>query len=109
MLKKRDLLQLATRLIAQDKFGHISDANRPSTKTSMLISNGSSNSRVGQYPMLNKWKNIPFSNIANPIESMRKHKKSLLQAPPLYVLVIDTKFSWMRAIKLALNTIKKTQ
>ena len=72
--EERDSLQLATRLIAQDKYGHISDANRPSTKTSMQNANRSSNNRVDQYSILNEWQNIPINNMANPTES--KQRKS---------------------------------
>ena len=73
--EERDSLQLATRLIAQDIYGHISDTNRPNTKTSMQIANRSSNNHVDQYSILNEWQNIPINNIANSTES--KHKKSL--------------------------------
>ena len=71
--EERDSLQLATRLIAQDKYGHISDANRPSTKTSMQNANRSSINRV-DHSVLNEWQNIPINNMANPTES--NHRKS---------------------------------
>ena len=51
--EERDLLQLATRLIAPDKYEHFSDAKRPSTKPNMQITNGSSYNCASQYPLLN--------------------------------------------------------
>ena len=51
--EERDLLQLATRLIAPDKYEHFSDAKRPSTKSNMQITNGSSYNCAGQYLLLN--------------------------------------------------------
>ena len=40
--EERDSLQLATRLMSPDKYGHFGDAKRPSTKSDMQITNGSS-------------------------------------------------------------------
>ena len=72
--EERDLLQLATRLIAPDKYAHFSDAKRPSTKSNMQITNGSSYNCASQYPLLNDWQNFPISNQAN--YSASKQKKS---------------------------------
>ena len=68
------MLQLATRLIAPDKYKHFSDAKRPSTKSNMQITNGSSYNWASRYPLLNDWQNFPISNLAN--YSARKQKKS---------------------------------
>ena len=70
--EERDLLQLATRLIAPDKYEHFSDAKRPSTKSNMQITNGSSYNCASQYPLLNDWQNFPISNLANYSASKRK-------------------------------------
>ena len=70
--EERDLLQLATRLIAPDKYEHFSDAKRPSTKPNMQITNGSSYNCASQYPLPNDWQNIPISNLANFSASKRK-------------------------------------
>ena len=67
-------MQLATRLIALDKYEHFSDAERPSTKSNMQITNGSSYNCASPYPLLNDWQNFPISKLAN--YSARKQKKS---------------------------------
>ena len=72
--EERNLLKLATRLIAPDKYEHFSDAKRPSTKSNMQITNGSSYNCASQYPLPNDWQNFPISNLAN--YSARKQKKS---------------------------------
>ena len=53
--EKRGSLHLATRLIAPEKYGHFSDAKRPSTMSNMQITNGSSYNCASQYPLLNDW------------------------------------------------------
>ena len=55
--EERDSLQLGARLIAQDKYEHFSDAKRPSTKSNMQITNGSSYDCASPYPLLNDWQN----------------------------------------------------
>ena len=72
--EKRGSLHLATRLIAPDKYGHFSDAKRPSTMSNMQITNNSSYNCASQYPLLNDWQNFPISNLANYLA--RKQKKS---------------------------------
>ena len=72
--EERNLLKLATRLIAPDKYEHFSDAKRPSTKPNMQITNGSSYNCASQYPLPNDWQNIPISNLAS--FSASKQKKS---------------------------------
>ena len=72
--EERDSLQLATRLIAPDKYEHFSYAKRPSTKSNIQIANGSSYNSASPYPLLNDWQNFPISNLAN--YSARKQKKS---------------------------------
>ena len=94
-VEKRDLLQLATRLIAPDNYGHFSDAKRPSTKSNMQITNGSSyNCAVNiLYLIIGK-----ISQLASWLITRQANKRNL-QAPPVYVLVTDSMYSWMRAIK----------
>ena len=72
--EERDSLQLATRLIAPDKYGHFGDAKRPRTKSNMQITNGSSYNCASQYSLLNDWQNFPISNLTN--YSASKQKKS---------------------------------
>ena len=72
--EERDSLQLATRLIAPDKYGHFSDVKRPSTKPNMQVTNGSSYNCASQYPLLIDWQNFRISNLAN--YSASKQKKS---------------------------------
>ena len=94
--EERDSLQLATRLIATDKYEHFSDAKRPSTMSNMQITNGSTYNCASQYPLLNDWQNLTISNLA--IITRQANKRNL-QVPPVYVLVTDSMYSWMRAIK----------
>ena len=93
--EERDLLQLATRLIAPDKYERFSDTKRPSTKSSMQITNGSSyNCAVNiLYLMIGK-----ISQLAIWLITRQANKRNP-QAPPVYVLVTDSMYSWMRAIK----------
>ena len=70
--EERNLLKLATRLLAPDKYEHFSDAKRPSTKPNMQITNSSSYNCASQYPLPNDWQNIPISNLANFSASKRK-------------------------------------
>ena len=72
--EERNLLKLATRLIAPDKYEHFSDAKRPSTKPNKQITNGSSYNCASPYPLPNDWQNFPISKLAN--YSARKQKKS---------------------------------
>ena len=63
--EEKDLLQLATRLIAPDKYERFSGTKRPSTKSNMQITNGSSYNCASQYSLLNDWQNFPIDNLAN--------------------------------------------
>ena len=93
--EERDSLQWATRLIALDKYEHFGDAKRPSTKSNMQITNGSSYdcAVIILYLMIGKISELAIWLIT------RKANKRNLQAPPVYVLVTDSMYSWMRAIK----------